>query len=46
MADDQQGAVIAAQPRLHCLDRFEVEMVGRLVEDQQRRRRGWKSPTF
>ena len=38
--DHEQGAVIGAQPGFDGSDRVEVEIVGRLVKDQERRRRG------
>ncbi|WP_374139284.1 hypothetical protein [Sphingomonas sp.] len=35
MADDQHGPVIIANHFLQQIERFEIEIVGRLVEDQQ-----------
>ena len=40
VADHQQCAVVGAKACLDRLDRLDVEMVGRLVEDQQLRRPG------
>ena len=34
MADDDEGAAVAVQPFLQPFDRADVEMVGRLVEQQ------------
>ena len=38
MADDEQCPVIGAQPGLNRSNRVDIEMIGRLVEDQQWRR--------
>ncbi|MGY3624629.1 hypothetical protein ACVWWI_001560 [Bradyrhizobium sp. USDA 3686] len=38
MTDDEQRAVIGPQARFDGFDGFDVQMIGRLVEDQQRRR--------
>ena len=38
VADDQQGAVIGAQPRLDGGDSVDVEVVGGFIEDQEFRR--------
>ena len=38
MGDDDERAVISTQPGLDRSDRADVEMVGRLAEDQERRR--------
>ena len=35
MADDQDGALVIADHLLQQVERFQVEIVGRLVEDQQ-----------
>ena len=35
VGDDDEGAVVAAERLLELLDRLEVEVVGRLVEDEQ-----------
>jgi hypothetical protein len=39
VADDQQRTVISAQDGLDSLNGVDVQMIGRLVKDQQRRRR-------
>ena len=39
MADDEKRSVVSAKASLHRLDGIDIEMVRRLVEDEQRRRR-------
>ena len=39
VTDDEERAVIGPEPGLHRLDGIDVEMVRRLVQDEERRRR-------